>query len=248
VQPRRLEEVAMNAWPAFQQVLVDGWVLRFANGYTKRANSINPLYESQEPIDAKIALCERFYAAKHLPALFRLTSCLAPAELDTALEQRGYRQIDPSLVLTLDLRGPGPAPDPATDLRDEDLDSWMAQFEQDNDHGAWQHETHRALLRSIPAQRLLAVSVKDGKRGGCGMGVLEGEFFGLFDLVVAPGQRNHGYGAQLVAAMLDWARQRGAAVAYLQVMRANAPARRVYAKLGFVEAYRYWYRVPGHSG
>jgi hypothetical protein len=32
---RRLEEAAMNAWPALQQALCHGWVLRFANGYTK---------------------------------------------------------------------------------------------------------------------------------------------------------------------------------------------------------------------
>ena len=39
---RRLEEVAMNAWPALQQMLFDGWIVRFAQGYTKRANSVHP--------------------------------------------------------------------------------------------------------------------------------------------------------------------------------------------------------------
>ena len=35
-----LEELAMNAWPAIQTYLYDGWIVRFANGYTKRANSV----------------------------------------------------------------------------------------------------------------------------------------------------------------------------------------------------------------
>jgi len=40
---RGLEERAFNAWPALQTVLVDGWAFRWANGYTKRANSANAL-------------------------------------------------------------------------------------------------------------------------------------------------------------------------------------------------------------
>lgn len=39
------EELQMNALPSLQTILYDGWVLRFAKGYTNRANSVNPIYE-----------------------------------------------------------------------------------------------------------------------------------------------------------------------------------------------------------
>jgi ribosomal protein S18 acetylase RimI-like enzyme len=240
---RRLEEVALNAWPALQQILVDGWVLRFANGYTKRANSINPLYAANEDVSAKIARCEQLYAERNRPPIFRLTSCLAPPELDAALAARGYRHVDPSLVLTLDLRR-HTFPTGALELRDEGIDGWMQQFEQINGHPAGQRDTHLAMLQAIPATRLLALGTAGSAVVGCGLGVLDHEYFGLFDLVIAPGRRNQGYGTQLVAAMLSWAQQRGTAYAYLQVMSANAPARRLYGKLGFEEAYQYWYRAP----
>ena len=51
---RHIEELALNAWPALQTLLLDGWVVRFANGYTRRANSVNPLYASEQDIDAKL--------------------------------------------------------------------------------------------------------------------------------------------------------------------------------------------------
>jgi GNAT superfamily N-acetyltransferase len=240
---RRLEEIAMNAWPALQQVFYDGWVLRFANGYTKRANSANPLYDSHGAITEKIAFCERCYAERGQPAIFRLTSCLAPPELDEALERRDYQRIDPSLVLTTDLRD-RPLPEPALELRTEAVEPWMQVFEQLADHRFSGRDTHQAMLEAILAERLLVVGVAEGEIVGCGVGVLEEQYFGLFDIAVARGQRNRGYGSQLISGMLRWARQRGAIYSYLQVISANAPARHVYSKLGFEEAYQYWYRAP----
>jgi ribosomal protein S18 acetylase RimI-like enzyme len=43
--------------------------------------------------------------------------------------------------------------------------------------------------------------------------------------------------------LLSWGRKMGAEQAYLQVMLSNEPALSLYEKLGFREAYRYWYRV-----
>ncbi|WMM30943.1 GNAT family N-acetyltransferase, cg3035/Rv0428c family, partial [Shouchella clausii] len=58
---RKIEALSMNAQPALKTVQKGGWILRFANGYTKRANSINPLYPSCEELDRKIEACEQMY-------------------------------------------------------------------------------------------------------------------------------------------------------------------------------------------
>ena len=45
---RRLEELAFRGWPALEARDSAGWRLRFAGGYTKRANSINALRHDAE--------------------------------------------------------------------------------------------------------------------------------------------------------------------------------------------------------
>jgi hypothetical protein len=39
----RIEETCFNAFPPLRQVLLGDWLLRFANGMSRRANSVNPL-------------------------------------------------------------------------------------------------------------------------------------------------------------------------------------------------------------
>ncbi|MDB5085123.1 MAG: family N-acetyltransferase, partial [Bacilli bacterium] len=38
---KMIEELTLNNWQPLQTMLYDGWLLRFAGGYTKRANSVN---------------------------------------------------------------------------------------------------------------------------------------------------------------------------------------------------------------
>ena len=82
---RRIEEAALNAWPALQQILFDGWILRFSKGYTKRANSVNPLYASRLDVGEKVDACEKLYAEKGLRPVFRLTPFSSPPDLDQVL-------------------------------------------------------------------------------------------------------------------------------------------------------------------
>ena len=85
---RRVEESGLNSWPALQQVLLDGWLLRFSGGYTKRANSVNALYDSHMDAEEKIRMCEVRYRERGLPAVFRITPFAVPSDLDRVLAGR----------------------------------------------------------------------------------------------------------------------------------------------------------------
>lgn len=241
--PQQVEEAALNAWPALGQIVYDGWLLRCADGYTKRANSVTPLGASQIDFDEKLKFCEQAYAHQQLPCIFRLPSFVA-SPLDALLAQHGYEQADQTLVLHRDLHTFAAAGHTA--IRHNTLDRWLETFCQLSNTTPDQHHAHYMLLQRITQQSLWATLVVDDEPVACGMGVLQVPLFGLFDILVAPGQRNHGYGTQLVQAMLLWAAQHGAAQAYLQVVEHNAAARHVYAKLGFTQLYRYWYRIAPH--
>ena len=48
-----IELMMMRSWPALEEKTYDGWIMRFSEGYTKRANSINPMYESYFDLEEK---------------------------------------------------------------------------------------------------------------------------------------------------------------------------------------------------
>jgi ribosomal protein S18 acetylase RimI-like enzyme len=99
------------------------------------------------------------------------------------------------------------------------------------------------MLANIQTPAACASLRLDGRVAACGMGVLERNTLGVFCIVTDPDYRNRGLGEQLMLHLLRWGKANGAKRSYLQVETGNAPALRLYAKLGYREAYRYWYRV-----
>lgn len=249
VSPQHVEEAALNAWPALHTYLHDGWILRLANGYTKRANSVTPLYAGDLPPVEKIRFCEAFYQRHEQRPIFRLLSFRESEALDGLLAQRGYETLDPTSVQALDLD--------ASEWEQSEraymlpgrggVESWLRSFHALNPQRR-DAATHLKLLTRILGDVCPMVLIVDGRVVACGLGVRDGRYFGVFDVVTDAGARRQGYGAELTRSLLAWGSTVGAELAYLQVMVANAPARNLYAKLGFRELYRYWYRVPPRRG
>lgn len=245
---RTMEELSMNAWPALQTLLYDGWVLRFADGYTRRANSVNPIYPSTAALDDKIRACEGLYAQRGLPACFKMTAESTPSGLDEALAARGYALDAPTSVQVLDLRAAQPEPSTQVEIAPAASVEWNAGFSQASGLAAQRRAIHEQMLAAILLPSAYAGLRQEGRLACFGLAVAQDGYVGLFDILTAAAQRRKGHARRLVSALLDWARQQGAHTAYLQVMLNNAPALDLYAGLGFREVYRYWYRVKGADG
>ena len=107
---RRVEEVGLNALQTQRQLFYDGWLLRVSPGKAKRARSVNAHFGSSLPLAQKIPYCERIYAERGLPALFRMTPFVQPSGLEEELAARGYRSFEDTLVQVGRLDGPPEAP------------------------------------------------------------------------------------------------------------------------------------------
>jgi hypothetical protein len=60
----RVEETCLNAWPALREVLLDGWVLRFSEGLTRRANWQIRYGPSRTPICGLARRCTGDWACR----------------------------------------------------------------------------------------------------------------------------------------------------------------------------------------
>lgn len=223
--------------------------MRFAGGYTGRANSVNPFGPARGDREANLRRCEDLFRERALRPLFRITPLVDPPDLEAVLEARGYVRRSETLVMVRE-----PAATPRI-RRDVDLlieervsPDWLKLFSKWVGIPPERERLHRAILMDIGPAAAFARIRAGGRDLACGLAVREPPWVGLFDLATAPDRRGEGLGTALVTGLLGWGAAGGSPRAYLQVTAENAAAIRLYRRLGFREAYRYAYRVSTEPG
>jgi GNAT superfamily N-acetyltransferase len=245
---RAIEEASFGAWPAFAQVLDDGWVLRFADGHSKRANSVNGVYPSFGDVEAKITRAEGWFRAQGLPTVFRVSPLAEPADLDDRLTARGYGTFETSRALYCpDVTGvAAPALPEGVTLRldptpgDGWLDAYLALTPLDARKTA---ALTRMLGLIVPAVRFGWLQ-EDGRPLAAAFVVVQSGLMGTYDVVTAPAARRRGLMRCLLGHLTQWAvTEADAKSGALFVVATNAPAVALYEGLGYRELYRYHYRM-----
>lgn len=237
-----LEELSLNAWPALQTHLYDGWILRFANGYTKRSNSVSPLYPAKISLPEKIDYCETAYHLHELPVIFKLTPESQPGEIDRQLEARQYVRLDETAVRLLQMRDYQYRIPAEVISENRFSQEWLNGFLHCANLDLCLHDSAKAVLNHITGEVIVVRKEIGGRTVGCGFGAMERGYVGIFDIVVAPQYRGFGHGREIMDGILRVAWEKGVKSAYLSVVVGNTVAENLYQKLGFQEVYRYWYR------
>jgi ribosomal protein S18 acetylase RimI-like enzyme len=240
---RLLEDIGADAWPAATTAWLEGWRLSLDAGVTRRANSVLP--NAARPVgdaDALICEVEQRYRARGLCPCFKVTAAAEPADLDRRLERRGYRLEGHSLVLVADARkiAPPHAPDIAIALDERPTRVWL--------DACWpaapyaERSARQAIVERLRLPRAFGLARLGTAVGGAALAVADRGWVGITAVHTLPEQRRRGVAQGLLRALADWAALQRIERLYLQVERDNAPARRLYAGLGFTEAYSYHYR------
>jgi N-acetylglutamate synthase len=239
---RRLEELAFRGWPALETQDRAGWRLRFAGGYTKRANSINALGRNAQTDLSTLQKLEAAYRERGQAAVWRL-SPLAPPAMDDILAARGYRTIERSLLQVCPLHA-GFTAAPEVWIHAEPTPAWLEAFCLHSPVRPEHRDVMRRMLAAIAAPAAFAFVEAEGRPLAMAIGAVEGDHMGLFDVLVMPEARRRGLARKITESLYAWAWGHGARFAYLQVVATNQAAMPLYAAQGFRTVYEYEYRVP----
>jgi ribosomal protein S18 acetylase RimI-like enzyme len=195
----------------------------------------------------KLALSQRVFDEAKLPLIVRITPLSQPGTLDRWLEKEGFRSFDDTRVMVrADLSALEPEPLGAALSLQRVGHSAFAQVVgqlRGSPLAQQQAHAHRLELSPVPFEAWVLRRVGEPGVLACGQTAVEGEMVGLYDVFTAGNERNQGWARRLCAELLLKARQNGATTAYLQVDADNHPARAVYHRLGFTDAYAYHYRT-----
>ena len=238
---RFLEEIASNGHVALKIMQYDGWLMRFANGFTGRANSISLLYPSTKPIEEKVSYCEECYAKQGQPALFKLTD--GDKDFSDFLTSRGYQIVTPTDVMVIDdLSSVGNKSLFEDCIFSSIPDEWLPSFfEYENITDEKKQETFRQILSKALVQTIYCSVIHEGKVVASAGAAIEHGYALIQYVIVSEAARGKGIGEKLCRALIAKAKESGAHHAYLQVLQSNEIAKNLYKKLGFKKEYSYCY-------
>ncbi len=245
----RIEDAGLNASAPPQQRWLDGWLVRTSPGKAKRARCVNAVAPGRLAMDTKLRLATAVFAEAGLPMVVRITRFTQPADLDARLAERGWTTLDDTRVMVCEqLPAGAPAPPlPGTHWAPLDADAYAEAVGALRGSPPGQRLAHAERLRLSPV-RYEGHVLRDSDQNvlACGQFAREAELVGLYDVFTREDQRGRGLAGLLCRRLLALAAAQGASVGYLQVEASNHPARGVYQRLGFADAYAYHYRLaPG---
>lgn len=242
---QEFERAGLLAWPGIEVDWDGSWVRRAANGYTKRANSLQCL----DPTDGdaapeRLAEARDWFTARGLLPVVRTTPLEAPA-LTAALDAGGWSTIDRSHLFAMALTGGDMDANARTfDLLDAEF---LAAQKALQGHTDETMSRMRALFAAMRVPAAGVVVYRDSEPAAAGLSAVSSGMSLTGNVITSPRHRRQGLGAAMMRSLHAWAHANGATIAALNVQADNAAGQALYRSLGYSHQYDYCYRVPGDA-
>ncbi len=246
----RLERAGAAAWPALETRVLGPWLLRAAQGVTRRANSVLPCHApgprdwALPDVVAALAEVESYYAAKASRPIFQMSPAAVPTALDDHLASAGYDILDFTEVRTVELDRLLEFGVEEVVISNSPTPEWLELY-----GSIWNLSDSRmaviaAILARTPDGAGFGMIRSEGRAAAIGMAVPDAEWVGFFCMGTAAEGRGRGFARRMLGGLAGWSHAAGCRQVYLQVAEENHAAIRLYDRSGFEVAYRYWYRAP----
>lgn len=242
---RELEEAVVESWPAAEAQPLDGWLLRSSGGPTHRGNSVATLTAgSALGLAERLSRVEAWYLERAQRAQLQVGPCAAPAELDAALERRGYLRTGEAMVMcapaarVVQLAGASLR----TGVQEQAGPDWRG-IAGGSSRFASSPEVLAGFLARLAGRSWCATAWLGGSAAAISLGIRSGRWLGVYAMHTRPELRRQGAGRALLHALAEHALAQRIEGLYLLVESGNAPARALYGRCGFQDLYGYHYRV-----
>jgi ribosomal protein S18 acetylase RimI-like enzyme len=234
VHPRawHAEHACLNAWPALLSVVHDGWAVRFAEGFSRRANSATPLHGGARVSGETLQYFENLFRLHDLPMIIRVPSLL-DGEVDATLARYGFSAEGESRMLFGEIAALKAAPDPAVQISTDLDDAWLAAVSRLQARTPEQSQTFDDIVASIALPAGFASLTEDGEVVALASAVLDGDMMACELAVTDARHRGKGLGHRLMAALLHWASINEVTCACLPVDVTNTGGLSLVRGLGF---------------
>ncbi|MHA2009078.1 MAG: GNAT family N-acetyltransferase [Promethearchaeota archaeon] len=248
-QIKRFQEFLINSWPARHYFFLNGWILRFNEGVTSRANSVFPINynESQKTLNEDINIVEKAYKTYNLPPVFTMHEFYEPKNLKDKLLERGYHTYDHTHALG----------SPINDIqakslnkefefiisnsREQEISDFLAKFSK------WNEQEQNIIQKinnriKVPKKCYVLTKYQNEVIGTLLAVLMPQGYLYIGDVFVHPNYRRRNVATSMLVKLIhDWKASKGVKTIWLQVEDKNRIALNLYNKLGMKKLYSYYY-------
>lgn len=242
---REIEPEAVAQWPARETMMLNGWLLRFTNGFTHRGNSVATLHFDGTDLEEAMETVEGEYQRRALRPMFQIASSVAPSHLARSLVGRAYQVVTPTFVFVGSPAAISKCLPDATASTSPEPDEYFVSLVLEGSRSVDDGHERIDILSRITHERICVTASSDGMAVACGMGTLTNGYVGINMMRTTTAHRRRGHARRVLAAIAQWAMDEGARRIYLSVEMENAPAIALYRSAGFEFGYSYRYYRRG---